>query len=119
MSILAFQKPVFKPAMRIVTAITQASSCLVTTSFDHNYAIGLIVRLDIPPAFGMQQVNQQVGTILTLPTTTTFTLNIDTTQYDSFTTPGTYPADAQSAQVVPVGEVNELLTLAVQNVLPY
>ncbi len=119
MSILAFQQPVFKPAMRIVTDITKASNALVTTSFSHNYAIGLIIRIDIPPAFGMQQVNQKVGTILTVPTSTTFTLSIDTTAFDAFSIPVTYPADAQSAQCVPVGEVNELLILAVQNVLPY
>jgi hypothetical protein len=119
MAILAFQKPVFKPAMRIVTDITQASPCLVTTSFAHNYAIGLTVRLDIPPAFGMQQVNQQFAQILSVPTTTTFTMALDTTLYDAFSAPSTYPANAQYAQVVPIAEDNLLLTQAVQNVLPY
>jgi len=119
MSILAFQNPVFKPAMRIITAITQATTCQVTTSFNHNYAIGLIVRLDIPPAFGMQQANQRFGTILTVPTSTTFTLSLDTTQYDAFSAPVTYPADAQYAQAVPFAEDNGILTQAVQNVLPY
>jgi hypothetical protein len=119
MAILAFQMPVFKPAMRIVTAITQASNALVTTSFDHNYAIGLTVRLDIPPAFGMQQANQQFAQIVTVPTTTTFTMALDTTHYDAFSTPSSYPANAQYTQVVPIAEDNLLLTQAVQNVLPY
>lgn len=129
MAILAFQDPVFKPAMRIVTAITQATTCLVTTSFDHNYAIGLIVRLDIPLGFGMQQANQKFGEILTVPGPTTFTMSLDTTQFDAFVLPLGWPAtsatvagfpiNAQAAECVPIGEINELLTQAVQNVLPY
>jgi hypothetical protein len=129
MSILAFQNPVFQPSMRIIIAITQATACLVTTSFNHNYAIGLIVRLDIPYGFGMQQANQQFGTILTVPTPTTFTLSVDTTSYDTFQLPAGwfassasvsgFPTNAQAAMSVPIGEDNSILTQAVQNVLPY
>lgn len=118
MSILAIQNPIFKPAMRIIDDITNANPALVTTTFNHNYMTGLIVRLIIPPGFGMQEVNEKQGTI-TVISDTTFTIDIDTTLFSAFSTAPSYPDDRQFAQVVPIGEVNSMLTQAVQNVLPY
>lgn len=111
--------PVFQPAMRIITAITQARTAEVTTSFDHGYGDGLIIRLDIPPADGMQQANQFSGPIL-VTGTTTFTVPLDTTSYDAFAIPvGVSPHVNTCAMVVPVGELNSILTKATRNVLPY
>jgi len=115
MSIQAFQFPVFQPAMRIITAITNANPALVTTSFANSYVTGTIVRFDIPVGFGMQQLNQQFGPI-TVVNTTQFTVPIDTTQYDVFVVPG---GNEQYAQAVPMAEQASILTAAVQNVLPY
>ncbi len=118
MAILAYQYPVFKPAMRIVTNITNANPAIVTTSFPHGYISGATVRIDMPPSFGMQQINQQFGVIV-VTSPTTFALPIDTTHYDAFSTPSTYPDNAQSCMCVPFAEDNSVLTSAVQNVLPY
>ena len=115
MSIQAFQYPVFQPAMRIITSITNANPAVVTTSFANSYITGTIVRFDIPFSFGMQQLNQQTATITVL-TTTTFSIPINTTNYDTFSVPG---GTEQYAQVVPIGEDSSILTAAVQNVLPY
>ncbi len=118
MAINALENPVFKPAMRIVTYITNSSPALITTSFAHGYQSGLIVRIDIPLGFGMQQINQKVGEIVVI-TDDTFTINIDTTHFDIFSTPNDYPQNAQLAQVVPIAEDNRLLTQAVRNILPF
>jgi hypothetical protein len=116
-AVSAIVSPVFQPAMRIVTAITLSNPASVTTSFPHNYNSGIILRIDIPPGYGMQQINQQVGTIA-VTSATTFDININTTSYDALTTPTTYREMAQLPQCVPVGEINQLLTNAVRNVLP-
>lgn len=112
MPILAQQDPFYQPSMRIVTNITNASPAIVTTSFDHDYISGLIMRLDIPLEYGMQQANGQKGEITVL-SPTTFSITIDTTYYDPFVNQPTGP---QYAQVVNVGERNSQLTGAVQNV---
>lgn len=114
MPILAIESPTFQPSMRIVTAITRANPAAVTTSFAHDYITGMIVRLYIPNGFGMLQANLQQGTI-TVTGSTTFTIDIDTAQYDAFSVPG---GNVQYAQVAPIGEVNSLLRAATQNVLP-
>lgn len=118
MSVLATQYPVYQPAMRVITAITQASPAEVTTSFDHQYVTGLIARLHIPLGFGMVQANSLYGSIV-VTGDTTFTIDIDTSTFDPFLAPVTYPLSYQSATVVPIGENNEMLTGAVENVLPY
>jgi hypothetical protein len=118
MAILAYPFPVFQPSMRIISAITTSNPAQVTTTFPHQYIDGTIVRLDIPLGFGMQQANQAFGPIL-VTSPTTFSIAVDTTQYDAFSAPNTFPLDAQYAQAVPFAEDNSILTAAVQNVLPY
>lgn len=110
--------PIYQPAMRIITAITQGNPAQVTTSPNHQYKTGLIVRIYVYPVNGMEQINQQTGAI-TVTGLNTFTIPIDTTNYDPFVAPGMPTANNDEACVVPIGEVNELTSLAVQNVLPY
>jgi hypothetical protein len=117
--------PTYQPAMRNILSITQALNALVTTTFDginpgnHQYSTGLIARLYVPNGFGMVQANELEG-VVTVVNDTQFTITIDTTPFDAFVVPAYQPgAFGTPAQVVPVGEVNSLLTEATQNVLPY
>lgn len=118
MSILAIQNPVFKPAMRIISNITNATQAEVTTTFAHGYITGIILRLNIPPGYGMIQANHLYSDI-TVTGTTTFTINLDTTHFPPFTTPVTEPDNLQYPQCVPFGEINSTLLASYKNVLPY
>lgn len=114
----AYPSPVFQRAMRLIDSITNAPQAIVTTTFAHNYETGDIVRFDIPFLCGMQQINQMTGTIV-VTGATTFSVDINSTNFDTFSIPGSpLPTDNICAQVVPVGEVNSKLTSATQNVLP-
>lgn len=105
--------------MRIITAITQSNPMQVTTSFNHLYLNGCIVRLDLPQAVGMQQANQMFGP-LTVTSATTFTLPFDSTLFTPFAIPvSPLPQVNTCAMSVPIGEVTFNLDSAVQNVLPY
>src|SRR5574337_1025487 len=115
MPILAYMHPVYQPAMRIISTITNSDPAIVTTTFDHNYIDGIIVRLIVPDGYGMTQANNLTGTIV-VTSPTTFTIDINTTLFDAFTIPMVYPLDEQYSQVVPIGEVNETLEAATQNV---
>jgi hypothetical protein len=118
MTKLAQTKPVFQRAMRIINNITNANPAQVTTSFAHQYGSGEIVRLVLPRGFGMQQANQLTGIIAVIDPTN-FSINIDTTFFDVFSTPVAFPLKSQYSQVVPVAEISAQLTGATQNVLPY
>ena len=110
--------PTYQPAMRVIAAMTQTNPIQITTTIDHDYISGIVVRLDIPPHFGMQQANQQTGAI-TVTGNTTFTMDINALSFDAFVLPTSFPPAYQDAQVVPIGEVNETLRAATQNVLPF
>lgn len=119
------QFPTFQRAMRNILSITQAPQALITTTFDgttpgaHQYSTGLIVRVYVPYGFGMTQLNE-IDVPITVINTTQFTIPINTTGFDAFVIPPYQPgAFGTPAQVVPVGEVNNILTMATQNVLPY
>lgn len=121
----AVEFPMFQRAMRNILSITQAEQALVTTTLDgtnpgdHQYESGLIVRLNIPLGFGMVQANQLSGPI-TVINSTQFTIPIDTTGFDPFVVPAYNPGHfGTPATVVPIGQINEMLTQATQNVLPY
>ncbi len=118
MAILAFPYPTFQRAMRIISSLSQASQAQVTTTFAHQYQSGEIIRFVIPLGFGMQQINQMQAPI-TVTGSTTFTVPIDSTHFDAFSTPSSFPDNKQYAQVVPIAEIASQLEGATQNVLPY
>lgn len=111
--------PRYQPAMRIVTNITQSTPLVVTTSFDHDYVTGLIVRLSVPRNYGMFQVDGLVGPITVLGHNS-FSMDTDTTAYDSFLAPTSPPCYRKTAIVIPVGNIDidnaGYDTLAVRNV---
>ena len=111
--------PIFQPAMRLVASITNSDPALVTTTFAHQYNTGLIVRLELPLAVGMQQADGMQG-VITVVSATEFYISINTTTFDPFLIPPDPPPLVNTcAQVVPVGEVNETLAYATRNVLPF
>jgi len=113
--------PTYQPSMRLIASITNSNPALVTTTINHQYVDRIVARLDIAPAFGMQQANQLFGTI-TVTGDTTFLIDIDTTLFSPFVSPALPASHLSSyAQVVPIGSETGTLDLrpAVKNVLPY
>lgn len=114
-----YTAPTYRPSVTLIAAITNAVTAQVTTTFAHNYQPLLVVRILVQdPEFGMVQINQQVGTILTVIDTLNFTIDIDTSNYAAFVYPvslntftNAYPS------VVPVGENASTLYQALHNVL--
>jgi hypothetical protein len=118
MAYQAYKFPVYQPAMRIIANVTNANPAVVTTTFAHQYITGTTVRLNFPPGYGMEQANQLFGEIV-VTGATTFAIPIDTTLFDPFMTPATYPDNMQYAQCVPFAENNGILKAATNNALPY
>ena len=94
---LAF--PVYQPATRIITSITNSYPAVVTTGLlsfpggvitvtpmTHLYSDGMILRLDIPYYYGMEEANWYSGEISIIDGFT-FNIDIDTTDFDPFVIP--------------------------------
>lgn len=99
--------PIFYPRRRFITEITNATNALVTTSVTHGYDVGQAVRLHVPVAYGMQEINGLLGTILaidkTVTTGNTITLDINSSAFTAFVFPLTAAVPFTHAEVVPVG----------------
>lgn len=108
--------PRFQPSMRIIASVTNDNPAVVTTTFDHDYVSGTIVRFYIPRAEGMSELDKKKG-VITVTGNTTFTVDINTTGFSTFAIPGA-PAWYQNtcALVVPVGQVSSQLTASVRDV---
>jgi len=98
----------YYPRRRYITKITQAASAVVTMSVTHGYKVGQAVRFIVPAAYGMVEMNNLLGTITAINTTTTsgntITVNIDSTAFTAFTFPVSAATPFTFAEVVPVGE---------------
>lgn len=100
--------PIYYPRRRFITGITQATSAVITLSVVHEYTVGQLVRINVPAAFGMSEINGLTGTITAITTgaTNTITVDIDSSSFTAFA----FPTSATAAggvtfpQVVPVGE---------------
>jgi len=104
----AEQNAQLQPAMRLVSAITQASNASVTTSFAHGYSDGLKVRLYVPSYYGMSQIDKKVG-VVTVTGNTTFTVDIDSLSYEAFAAPVAAWYHNKCALVIPVtGKVKDV-----------
>jgi len=110
------QQAQFEPAVREITTITNAFPAVVTTSVAHLYSNGMIVRLEIPEGYGITKADGLSG-IITVITSDTFSILVDTSFMDPFVVPIRPQLLAQKPQAVPFGEINELLNAAVRNVL--
>lgn len=69
-----------------ITAITQAANAQITTSTPHGYLVGNVIYLHA--IGGMTLLNDSLATVLTVPTSTTLTINVNTTLAGAYTSGG-------------------------------
>jgi len=116
--LVPFDSGYFYPRTRTITKITQAASgAVITMSVAANFAVGEYVRLVVPSAYGMTQMNGLQGqvTAVTTGATNTITVNIDSSAFTAFAFPATGSATTTFAQVVPIAEIATILTQAEVN----
>ena len=90
----------FEPRRRLISNVTKASNAEVTTTEAHGYDVNQVVRLLVPDDYGMS-VPYILAKVLTVPTTTTFTVDLDTSYFNAYVTP-TIPPSFTDAQATPV-----------------
>ncbi len=95
--------PLFYPPERTISKITQAAQAVVTTTVDHQYVVGQLVRFLVPAEFGMTEISGLTGSVVAV-TQATFTVNIDTTGFTAFAFPLSAVSPFTPAQVIPFAE---------------
>ena len=104
----------YQPSQYFISTISLGQMTTVTTTVNHNYVIGQLVRLLIPEIYtklsnGIQiniptctQLNEQEGYVESIPNPNQVVLNIDSSFYDPFVT-STQPAQPQ---ILAIGDIN-------------
>lgn len=97
-----------EPEFLYITEITQATQAVVRTSVDPTnfYVAGMKVHFSIPSSFGMTQMNQQTGTIVSMSSANyTMTVDIDSSAFTAFAFPASTssPTAALFATLAPAG----------------
>jgi hypothetical protein len=97
--------PIYYPRRRYISAISAAANAVVKMTVTHGYEVGQIVRMVVPAAYGMVEMNGLQGTIIAINTNTnTITLDIDSSGFTAFAFPLTTAVPFTPAEVVPLGE---------------
>jgi hypothetical protein len=97
--------PQFYPRRRFITAITAAGSAVITLSVTHGYTVGQAVRINVPAAYGMTEIDGLIGNITAVSTANnTITVDIDSSAFTAFAFPLTAAVPFTQASVVPVGQ---------------
>ncbi len=95
------QPQYYKPRFWFISTITNGQTTLVTTTTNQDFVIGQLVRFIIPQSFGIRQLNERQGYVLSIPSSTQVEVDIDSSFMDAFTssTATTQP------QILPIGDV--------------
>jgi len=95
--------PLFYPTRRFIVNISQAAQAVVTTSVDHGYTVGQELRMHVPAAFGMIEMDNLAVDVVAV-TADTFTINVDSTGFTAFRFPLAAAIPFTPAIVAPLGE---------------
>jgi len=102
-----FNSGTYTPTIVNITNITQSNPAIITTSIDQTFVIGQEVQFFIPPQWGMSQLKNLTGYVLSINSPTEFTVNINTTLFDAFVTPTPPPfVVIDVPQVAGIGDQN-------------
>lgn len=92
----------FKPSVNFISKITKGSTTQVqlTASAPHiDFNVGGLLRFGVPTAYGMPEIDTQLGEILSIDTATnTYTVAIDSSSFSDFA----YPASSAFPSSVPI-----------------
>lgn len=76
----------YVPKRREISDVSNATNALVTTTEAHGYEVGQFVRLHVDERY-LMKLDGVKGKVLTVPTDTTFTVDVDTSSQFTYTTP--------------------------------
>lgn len=119
------------PELCYITAVTKASSAVITTSINHNFVVGQEVGFTVPSQWGMTQLDSAVylqssngipqQAYVTAVTANTVTVNINSSGFTTFA----YPTSATAAlgvtfpQIYAIGDANTGYSLNSSGQVPY
>ena len=94
----------YQPSVFNISAISLGPTTTVTTTVNHNYVVGQLVRLLISQLYGAFQLNEQSAYVISIPAANQVVLNLDSTKSNVFV--ANPSSGSTQPQIVAVGDVN-------------
>lgn len=85
---------------QVIQSVTNTNPMIVTTTQNHGYTAGIMVRFNIPGMFGMVQLNAVEAQVLSI-TNNTLTVNVDSSNFALFAYPSPLPQAYTPPVVIP------------------
>jgi hypothetical protein len=104
----------FTPRKKYITSISQAASAVIEFTSLHGYAVGEVISLRVPAAFGMIEIDS-LELEITAIATNTVTVDLNSTAFTAFAYPLSGAVPFTQAHSVAVGEKGNVLSGAVRN----
>lgn len=86
--------------VQTIASISNSNPMIVTTVNNHGYVAGMNVSFLIPVQYGMFQLNTLNAQVLAV-TDNTLTVNVDSTNFSTFSYPSPLPSAYTPASIVP------------------
>lgn len=96
------QPEFYQPRRFVISGITRGLTTTVTTIASMDYVVGQLVRLIIPPTYGIRQLNEAQAYVIAIPGATQVTLDIDSRGMDAFIS----SSATTKAQILGIGDIN-------------
>lgn len=74
----------YTPNFFLISAITLGKTTAVTTSVDHNFSVGQLVRFRIPARYKTRELDNVEGTVVSVPTSTQLVCEIESSGFTPF-----------------------------------
>lgn len=94
----------YLPRVFYIEAIQTGATTLITTTLPHNYVVGQTVRLLIPPTYGARLLNEQQGTVISIPAPNQVETTIYSVGVQPFIPSPSY--GPTPPQIIPIGNIN-------------
>lgn len=96
------QPEYYSPRVYEISNIDIGRTTTVTTSEDHDYVIGNLVRIHIPIDYQPRKMNEQTGIVITIPADNQVEIDIDSSTYNSYSA----GVGKQIPQIAAIGDYN-------------
>ena len=100
---LPIEAQYYQPSQFFISGLTLGPTTVVTTTVNHNYVIGQLVRLMIPQSNGTQQLNGQPGYVISIPASNQVEVNISSLNMTPFVT----TIAPTQPQILAIGDINQ------------
>ncbi len=92
----------YKPRRFVISGVTRGLITTITTNLDMDYVIGQLIRLIIPPTYGIRQLNERQGYVIEIPASNQVKVDIDSRAMDAYIS----SSATTKAQILGIGDIN-------------